>query len=282
MRVTLCGSCKRYRPGTAKNGLRSAFAVFETMIGIPLAMLGILAILSVGTIGIVHTQVATDARTKAWGGRHAPWEPSQLYQLQELGLGTPAEYGRILGPRPAMGLDTAIVAQAERVIPLVMPDVFPDQKEAGYWHVVLGGTWDYRQLSFESRREHPRLTPTRKFQYFDRGNEDFGELLLFGGFADGGNLAELVDLAVQVEDAERINQRMEQERRQSRRELNREIDRLMAELAVLEGELHKATEVGLPPGFADALRGAIGELEGNITDLKEAKDLLEKADGQPL
>jgi hypothetical protein len=152
---------------------RKAFAVFETLIGIPSALIGVCVLMSVGALGIVHTQVAIDARTKAWGGRHEPWKSSDLYTVRGQSLGQSAKFGQILGPLPRLNPNDVVVALGKRAVPLAMPGVFPDHREAGYWHVLLAGTWDHREIRFEPQSRHRRLEPTRKFTYFGGSMGEF-------------------------------------------------------------------------------------------------------------
>lgn len=216
-------------PSASRRRRRAGLATMEIVLSLFVLMLMLLGIFSVAMIGYCHAGTAAQARLHAWAGRHHPWRSSPVYVYEEMGS-IPDDYVTILGDEPRVSPNIVLRGFGERRIPIPTPELARVFSVAAAEHIVMGGTWDHHEVTFEEQHEHRPLEPTDKFYLFASQSRRFSR---FGELAQAAGAA----LTSAVEDARADYDRTgHQDESDLAAELQAELAEKQAELAALEAD----------------------------------------------
>lgn len=161
------------------NRQRRGNAPLELVLFLPLLMVMLAAIVTVAEVAIFDSQVAVVARHQAFQGRRSPWQSGPGYEASDLGLREMEDIADILGPSSKTPADAGLlVSKVSRPVPAMFARYVGRLPTAKGTCSVLGGVWDHQEIEFASQSNHPRLTLSKKINYF--GGARVGNLGLFG------------------------------------------------------------------------------------------------------
>ncbi len=243
-------------------------AQIELVLFLPLLMALLATTFTVASLFITCGETAVVARHQAFQGRHQPWRPNATYQLQRLSVPGAQEAAKILGPRPVLPPDGSLLkSQATHRVPYVFAPFRTVVGDAAAEQFVLGGSWDFQEIPFETRAAHPPLRLTEKANYFGggvlRNLQAFAALAAFGSAADAGNGQAPLDKGrTQARAAQRATQVRLNTARQEQEVTQQQLDRERQSLEPDKDQLQK-------------LEGTLRELQQEIHKLQRAEQQLD-------
>ncbi|MCA9108769.1 MAG: hypothetical protein KDA52_02380 [Planctomycetaceae bacterium] len=227
---------------------RQGLSQIELTLVLPLMVTLLLAILSVGSVGISQTEVAIESRQDAWEHRHQE-------NPQTLSVTGAESLEQVLRPNATQFLEAGISnGEAEQELIASLPGFFDGMASAQRQDKLMSGTWDHRVLAFEEEDEHPALSLGQRTEAFLSSGvslDGFGILAISGGgAADPSTLSAAVSMLAPASSANsqgidylnnqisQTTQAISQERNSSTPDWNR-IGQLRDKLEDLQERLEK-------------------------------------------
>lgn len=251
-----------------KHRCRRGVASLEFMMGFPILMLLLTVVFTMAGLFLAHCDASINARWKAWRGRRTPWRNSNAFRRRRLPMAPVGDYARIFGGRFLISPRMAVQAEHEANIPILTPALQGRFRPARREHWTMGGSWDWRELPFESRGQHPRLRPTERIRVFHAGYP-MNAFHALAAFASTGALNQLSAARSAHQQADR--QHGEANRRRRAR-LQQNIQRLEGEQRQWESRL-RSLEAADPPDD-DAIAAARRRLSAIRRELGVLRDAL--------
>jgi len=242
---------------------RTGMAPIEFVMGLPLLMILLLAMLTVCGFGITQTSVEIRARQDSWSERFAPRSAQQM-PVPKLDSLTQVLGSNIMPP-PDGGLHQSV--EVDTAVSLG-PYLFERSAERRAGHELLADAWDYRTIDVEhSRDEQPPLFATFRVDYFRLSipfrRDAFAALGELGGSAG---------------DASRLDRGATRAGRGEGR-LADAIAQVQDEIARVQSALDRARGEPMPDQTEiDRLRRELDSLQKQLDVLRNAEDVIDSED----
>ena len=231
---------------------RRGLSQIELTLVLPMMVTLLLAILSLGSVGISQTEVAIESRQDAWEHRHED-NPATLMVPGAESL------EQVLRPDASQYLESGISdGEAEQELIAQLPGFFDGIASAKREDTMMSGTWDHRVLAFEEEGEHPALSLGRRTEAFLSSGvslDGFGILAISGGSAaDPSTLSSAVSMLAPASSAS-----------------SQGIDYLNGQIADTSQAIQQEKGSSTPNW------SRIGQLQDKLDDLKERLEKLKQA-----